>query len=108
TNADMNMEQLSNDTSPTSMHIATVLEFADHLIPNVKALRNALWNKALAWVDVVKIGRTHLQDATPLTVGQEWSGYVSQLSDALELVQQSMHGLYQLAAGGTAVGTGLN
>jgi len=85
-----------------------VLEFADRLIPNVKALRDALWNKAVAWVDVVKIGRTHLQDATPLTVGQEWSGYVTQLSDALALVQQSMHGLYQLAAGGTAVGTGLN
>jgi len=107
-NDDVNMSQSSNDTFPTAMHIATVLEFADHLIPNVKALRDALWNKAVAWVDVVKIGRTHLQDATPLTVGQEWSGYVTQLSDALALVQQLMHGLYQLAAGGTAVGTGLN
>ena len=107
-NDDVNMSQSSNDTFPTAMHIATVLEFADHLIPNVKALRDALWNKAVAWVDVVKIGRTHLQDATPLTVGQEWSGYATQLSDALALVQQSMHGLYQLAAGGTAVGTGLN
>jgi len=107
-NDDVNMSQSSNDTFPTAMHIATVLEFADHLIPNVKALRDALWNKAVAWVDVVKIGRTHLQDATPLTVGQEWSGYVTQLSDALEIVQQSLHGLYQLAAGGTAVGTGLN
>ncbi len=102
------MSQSSNDTFPTAMHIATVLEFANHLIPNVKALRDALWNKAVAWVDVVKIGRTHLQDATPLTVGQEWSGYATQLSDALAVVQQSMHGLYQLAAGGTAVGTGLN
>ena len=107
-NDDVNMSQSSNDTFPTAMHIATVLEFANHLIPHVKALRDALWNKAVAWVDVVKIGRTHLQDATPLTVGQEWSGYVTQLSDALALVQQSMHGLYQLAAGGTAVGTGLN
>jgi fumarate hydratase class II len=107
-NDDVNMSQSSNDTFPTAMHIATVLEFADHLIPNVKALRDALWNKAVAWVDVVKIGRTHLQDATPLTVGQEWSGYVTQLNDALAIVQQSMHGLYQLAAGGTAVGTGLN
>ena len=107
-NDDVNMSQSSNDTFPTAMHIATVLEFADRLIPNVKALRDALWNKAVAWVDVVKIGRTHLQDATPLTVGQEWSGYATQLSDALALVQQSMHGLYQLAAGGTAVGTGLN
>jgi fumarate hydratase, class II len=107
-NDDVNMSQSSNDTFPTAMHIATVLEFANHLIPNVKALRDALWNKAVAWVDVVKIGRTHLQDATPLTVGQEWSGYVTQLNDALAVVQQSMHGLYQLAAGGTAVGTGLN
>jgi len=107
-NDDVNMSQSSNDTFPTAMHIATVLEFANHLIPNVKALRDALWNKAVAWVDVVKIGRTHLQDATPLTVGQEWSGYATQLNDALEIVQQSMHGLYQLAAGGTAVGTGLN
>ena len=107
-NDDVNMSQSSNDTFPTAMHIATVLEFANHLIPNVKALRDALWNKAVAWVDVVKIGRTHLQDATPLTVGQEWSGYATQLNDALEIVQQSMYGLYQLAAGGTAVGTGLN
>ena len=107
-NDDVNMSQSSNDTFPTAMHIATVLEFANHLIPNVKALRDALWNKAVAWVDVVKIGRTHLQDATPLTVGQEWSGYATQLNDALEIVQQLMHGLYQLAAGGTAVGTGLN
>jgi len=107
-NDDVNMSQSSNDTFPTAMHIATVLEFANNLIPHVKALRDALWDKAVAWVDVVKIGRTHLQDATPLTVGQEWSGYATQLSDAIALVQQSMHGLYQLAAGGTAVGTGLN
>ncbi len=107
-NDHVNMSQSSNDTFPTAMHIATVLEFADHLIPHVKALRDALWDKAVAWVDVVKIGRTHLQDATPLTVGQEWSGYATQLNDALALVQQSVHGLYQLAAGGTAVGTGLN
>jgi fumarate hydratase class II len=107
-NDDVNMSQSSNDTFPTAMHIATVLEFANHLIPHVKALRDALWNKAVEWVDVVKIGRTHLQDATPLAVGQEWSGYTTQLSDALAIVQQSLHGLYQLAAGGTAVGTGLN
>jgi len=107
-NDDVNMSQSSNDTFPSAMHIATVLEFANHLIPHVKALRDALVDKAVAWVDVVKIGRTHLQDATPLTVGQEWSGYVTQLSDALAIVQQSMHGLYQLAAGGTAVGTGIN
>src|SRR5437016_4086299 len=78
-NDDVNMSQSSNDTFPTAMHIATVLEFANHLIPNVGALINSIWEKAMKWVDVVKIGRTHLQDATPLTVGQEWSGYVTQL-----------------------------
>ena len=107
-NDDVNMSQSSNDTFPTTMHIATVLEFADHLIPHVEALIQALWEKAVKWGDVVKIGRTHLEDATPLTVGQEWSGYVTQLRDALDLVKQSMNGLYKLAAGGTAVGTGLN
>ncbi|MGO8948368.1 MAG: class II fumarate hydratase [Ktedonobacterales bacterium] len=107
-NDDVNMSQSSNDTFPTAMHIATVLEFTDHLIPHVEALIAAMWEKAVAWVDVVKIGRTHLEDATPLTVGQEWSGYVTQLRDALDLVKASMKGLYQLAAGGTAVGTGLN
>ncbi len=107
-NDDVNMSQSSNDTFPTAMHIATVLEFTDHLIPHVEALIQAMWQKAVAWVDVVKIGRTHLEDATPLTVGQEWSGYVTQLRNALDLVKASMQGLYQLAAGGTAVGTGLN
>lgn len=107
-NDHVNMSQSSNDTFPTAMHIATVLEFVNHLIPNVKALINAMWDKALKWVDVIKIGRTHLQDATPLTVGQEWSGYVTQLHDALDIIKLSMIGLYKLAAGGTAVGTGLN
>jgi fumarate hydratase class II len=107
-NDDVNMSQSSNDTFPTAMHIATVLELTNHLIPHVEALSQAMWEKAVAWVDVVKIGRTHLEDATPLTVGQEWSGYVTQLRNAVELVRASMKGLYQLAAGGTAVGTGLN
>src|SRR5215469_13532806 len=107
-NDDVNMSQSSNDTFPTAMHIATVLEFTEHLIPHVEGLITAMWQKAVAWVDVVKIGRTHLEDATPLTVGQEWSGYVTQLRNALDLVRASMNGLYQLAAGGTAVGTGLN
>ena len=107
-NDHVNMSQSSNDTFPTAMHIATVLEFANHLISHVEALINAMWEKAVAWVDVVKIGRTHLEDATPLTVGQEWSGYVTQLKDALGVVKQAMNGLFQLAAGGTAVGTGLN
>jgi len=107
-NDDVNMSQSSNDTFPTAMHISTVLEFADHLIPHVEALIQAMWEKAVQWGEIVKIGRTHLEDATPLTVGQEWSGYVTQLRDALDLVKQSMNGLYKLAVGGTAVGTGLN
>jgi fumarate hydratase class II len=107
-NDDVNMSQSSNDTFPTAMHIATVLEFSAYLAPRVQALIDAMWAKAVAWVDLVKIGRTHLEDATPLTVGQEWSGNVTQLRDTLDLVKASMGGLYKLAAGGTAVGTGLN
>lgn len=107
-NDHVNMSQSSNDTFPTAMHIATVLSFSNHLIPSITALADCMAKKAVEWVDVVKIGRTHLQDATPLTVGQEWSGYVTQLRDALDLVKHSMHGLYKLAAGGTAVGTGIN
>jgi fumarate hydratase, class II len=107
-NDDVNMGQSSNDTFPTAMHIATVFEFSDRLIPAVTALADAIRAKAREWVDVVKIGRTHLQDATPLTVGQEWSGYATQLKDALAQVRQSLQGLYRLAIGGTAVGTGLN
>jgi fumarate hydratase class II len=76
------------------MHIAIVLEFANHLIPNIEALIKTMWDKALKWIDILKIGRTHLQDATPLTLGQEWSGYVTQLKDALDLVKLSMNGLY--------------
>ena len=107
-NDDVNMSQSSNDTFPTAMHIATVLEFSNRLIPAVAALADAIKTKAREWVDVVKIGRTHLQDATPLTVGQEWSGYAAQLEDALALVRASLQGLYRLAIGGTAVGTGIN
>jgi fumarate hydratase, class II len=107
-NDDVNMGQSSNDTFPTAMHIATVIEFSDRLIPAVAALTEAIRTKAREWVDVVKIGRTHLQDATPLTVGQEWSGYAAQLDDALALVRSSLQGLYRLAVGGTAVGTGIN
>lgn len=107
-NDDVNMSQSSNDTFPTAMHIATVLEFSDRLIPAVTALIENIRTKAREWVDIVKIGRTHLQDATPLTVGQEWSGYAAQLDNAVELVRQSMRRLYRLAMGGTAVGTGIN
>lgn len=107
-NDDVNMSQSSNDTFPTAMHIAATLELSQHLVPNVEKLIGAMWKKAVQWVDVIKIGRTHLQDATPITFGQEWSGYVTQLRDALQIVKQSVPGLYKLAAGGTAVGTGLN
>jgi fumarate hydratase, class II len=107
-NDDVNMGQSSNDTFPTAMHIAAVKEITEHLVPNVQALQTAIATKAIKWVDVVKIGRTHLEDAVPLTVGQEWSGYAIQLSDAIDRVQATLPPLYPLAAGGTAVGTGLN
>lgn len=107
-NQDVNMSQSSNDTFPAAMHIATVLEFEARLLPAAAALRAAIWQKAVEWVDVIKLGRTHLQDATPLTVGQEWSGYVAQLDDVLARIRQACAGLYPLALGGTAVGTGMN
>jgi fumarate hydratase, class II len=107
-NDDVNMGQSSNDTFPTAMHIAAVLELEQHLLPHVEALTTAIEAKSKEWMDVAKTGRTHLQDATPLTVGQEWSGYAQQLRDALARVRASEAGLLQLAAGGTAVGTGLN
>jgi fumarate hydratase class II len=107
-NDHVNMGQSSNDTFPTAMHIAAVREIREHLLPSVQALQQAIEAKARLWKDVVKIGRTHLQDAVPLTVGQEWSGYAHQLAQAAGRVTASAEGLYELAAGGTAVGTGLN
>jgi fumarate hydratase class II len=107
-NDHVNMSQSSNDTFPAAMHIATVMEFTNHLFPNVEGLVNSIKAKTMEWVHVIKLGRTHLQDAIPLTVGQEWSGYAIQLRDALDVINQSMGGLYKLAVGGTAVGTGLN
>jgi len=107
-NDHVNLSQSSNDTFPAAMHIATVMEFANHLIPNIELLIRSIKDKAIEWVHITKIGRTHLQDAVPLTVGQEWSGYAIQLEDALDIVKHSMGGLYKLAVGGTAVGTGLN
>jgi fumarate hydratase class II len=107
-NDDVNMGQSSNDTFPTAMHIAAVLELEEHLLPHVEALAAAIETKASEWMNVVKTGRTHLMDATPLTVGQEWSGYAHQLRDAIAGIRRSEGGLYELAAGGTAVGTGLN
>jgi fumarate hydratase, class II len=107
-NDDVNMGQSSNDTFPTAMHIAAVLELEEHLLPHAEALATAIEAKANEWSDVVKTGRTHLQDAVPLTVGQEWSGWAHQIRDALARIRAAEPGLYELAAGGTAVGTGLN
>jgi fumarate hydratase class II len=107
-NDDVNLCQSSNDTFPTAMHIAAVKAIHDRVLPSVQRLREAIEAKASEWADVVKIGRTHLEDAVPLTVGQEWSGYAHQLSQAIERVHGSAAGLDELAAGGTAVGTGLN
>jgi fumarate hydratase class II len=107
-NDHVNMGQSSNDTFPTAMHIATLLVIQQHTLPRLRKLADAIWEKAVEWVDVVKIGRTHLQDATPLTVGQEWSGWASQLRDATARLEQSLEALHPLAAGGTAVGTGIN
>jgi fumarate hydratase class II len=107
-NDDVNMGQSSNDTFPTAMHIAAVLELEQHLLPHAEALTSAIEAKSNEWSDVVKTGRTHLQDAVPLTVGQEWSGWAQQIRDALTRVRAAQPGLFELAAGGTAVGTGLN
>ena len=107
-NDHVNMSQSSNDTFPTAMHIAAVLQAQNKLLPAVKALREAIEDKRQAFDAIVKIGRTHLQDAVPLTVGQEFSGYVAQLDDATANIEYSLQGLMRLAAGGTAVGTGLN
>jgi fumarate hydratase class II len=107
-NDHVNMGQSSNDTFPTAMHIATLLEVRRHMLPELGKLIDAVWSKAVEWVDVVKIGRTHLQDATPLTVGQEWSGWATQLRDAHQRLETALRAVYELAAGGTAVGTGVN
>jgi fumarate hydratase, class II len=107
-NDHVNMGQSSNDTFPTAMHIAAVQAIHTRLLPPAQALQRAIAAKAEQWRDVVKIGRTHLQDAVPLTVGQEWSGYAHQLAEAIGRVTAATDGLYDLAAGGTAVGTGLN
>jgi fumarate hydratase, class II len=107
-NDHVNMGQSSNDSFPTAMHIATLLAIRNQTLPQINALADAIWKKAVEWVDVVKIGRTHLQDAVPLTVGQEWSGWATQIRDAVSWLELSLGGLNELAAGGTAVGTGLN
>ena len=104
----VNMSQSSNDSFPTAMNIAAAIGAKQRLIPAVAALRDALDKKARAWAEIVKIGRTHLQDATPLTLGQEFSGYVGMLSDDIERLEAALKGVYRLALGGTAVGTGIN
>jgi fumarate hydratase class II len=107
-NDHVNMSQSSNDSFPTAMNLAAAVGVKQKLMPAVEALRDALDAKVRAWADVVKIGRTHLQDATPLTLGQEFSGYVGMLTDDLERLDLALRGVYRLALGGTAVGTGLN
>lgn len=107
-NDHVNRGQSSNDTFPTAMHVAAAVQVEHHLLPSLKALRATLAAKSAAFYDIVKIGRTHLQDATPLTLGQELSGYVAQLDLAEQQIRATLSGLHQLAIGGTAVGTGLN
>jgi len=107
-NDHVNLSQSSNDTFPTAMHIAAAEELVHRLVPAVRDLRDGLAAKSAEFADIVKIGRTHLQDAVPLTLGQEFSGYVSQLDDNLDRIDTVLPGLYELAIGGTAVGTGLN
>jgi fumarate hydratase class II len=107
-NDHVNMSQSSNDSFPTAMNVAAALGVTGKLLPAVKALHDALDAKARAWDDIVKIGRTHLQDATPLTLGQEFSGYVAMLADDLARLEDARRGVYRLALGGTAVGTGIN
>jgi fumarate hydratase class II len=107
-NDHVNLAQSSNDSFPAAMHIATVKEVSQRLIPSVKLLRDSLHAKAEEWKGIVKVGRTHMQDATPLTLGQEFSGYVGLLDDNLERLDNNLRDVYRLALGGTAVGTGVN
>ncbi|UOD51282.1 class II fumarate hydratase [Orrella daihaiensis] len=107
-NDHVNMSQSSNDSFPSAMYIAAAVNTTSRLLPAVKSLRDAMNAKAESWKDIVKIGRTHMQDATPLTLGQEWSGYVGMLDDDLERINDALKGVYHLALGGTAVGTGIN
>ena len=107
-NDHMNMSQSSNDTFPSAMYIAAAINVTERLLPAVIALRDAISAKAEEWKDIIKIGRTHMQDATPITLGQEWSGYAVMLSDNIERIDDALKSVYHLALGGTAVGTGIN
>src|ERR1700759_2679758 len=107
-NDHVNMSQSSNDSFPSAMYIAAAVNVTQRLIPAVKALHDAIAAKGSEWADIVKIGRTHMQDATPITLGQEWSGYAGMLADNLERIDSALKGVLRLALGGTAVGTGIN
>jgi fumarate hydratase, class II len=107
-NDHVNMSQSSNDSFPSAMHLAAAVNVTGRLVPAVTGLRDAIAAKAGEWKDIVKIGRTHMQDATPITLGQEWSGYAGMLGDNLERIEDALKGVYRLALGGTAVGTGIN
>jgi fumarate hydratase, class II len=107
-NDHVNMSQSSNDTFPSAMYIAAAVNVKGRLLPAVAGLRDAIAAKAEDWKDIVKIGRTHMQDATPITLGQEWFGYAGMLSDNIERVEDALKGVYRMALGGTAVGTGIN
>jgi fumarate hydratase class II len=107
-NDHVNMSQSSNDTFPSAMYIAAAVNVKSRLLPAVTSLRDAVAAKAEEWKDIVKIGRTHMQDATPITLGQEWSGYAGMLGDDIERIEDALKGVYRLALGGTAVGTGIN
>jgi len=107
-NDHVNMSQSSNDSFPSAMYIAAAMNVTNRLLPAVAGLRDAIAAKAEEWKDIVKIGRTHMQDATPITLGQEWSGYAGMLSDNIERMADALKGVYRLALGGTAVGTGIN
>ena len=107
-NDHVNMSQSSNDTFPSAMHIAAAIRAKGPLVQAITELKSAIAAKSVEWDDVIKIGRTHMQDATPITLGQEWSGYATMLSDDLERIEHALAGVYRLALGGTAVGTGLN
>jgi fumarate hydratase, class II len=107
-NDHVNMSQSSNDTFPSAMYIAAAVNVKQRLLPAVKALHDAIAAKAAEWDDVIKIGRTHMQDATPLTLGQEWSGYAGMLAEDIEWTEDALKAVYRLALGGTAVGTGIN
>jgi fumarate hydratase class II len=107
-NDHVNMSQSSNDSFPSAMYIAAAVNVTERLLPAVTGLRDAIAAKTAEWKDIVKIGRTHMQDATPITLGQEWSGYAGMLSDNIDRIEDALKGAYRLALGGTAVGTGIN